>query len=85
MKRRKLLNDGQKKWVTLAFQITLDIDDGWKVCYTAKGERKMLKQILCLKKKFLGKKNEKDKIYGWWTHFKKTFFIFFLCNTMIIS
>jgi len=36
MKRRKLLNDGQKKWVTLAFQITLDIDDGWKVCYTAK-------------------------------------------------
>jgi hypothetical protein len=54
MKRRKLLNDGQKKWVTLAFQITLDIDDGWKVCYTAKGERKMLKQISCLKKKISG-------------------------------
>jgi hypothetical protein len=29
-----------------------------------KGRRKMLKQISCLKKKFLGKKNEKDKIYG---------------------
>jgi hypothetical protein len=29
-----------------------------------KGGRKMLKQISCLKKKFLGRKNEKDKIYG---------------------
>jgi hypothetical protein len=27
-------------------------------------KRKMLKQISCLKKKFLGRKNEKDKIYG---------------------
>jgi hypothetical protein len=50
MKRRKLLNDGQKKWVTLAFQITLDIDDGWKVCYT--GEEDVEANIMFEKKIF---------------------------------
>ena len=54
MKRRKLLNDGQKKWVTLAFQITLDIDDGWKVCYTAKWGEEDIEANIMFEKKIFG-------------------------------